>query len=270
VEVLASRAFEGRRPGTPGHLKAQAHLETRLGEIGLPPLGKAYRLPYRSSGGGVNFAAVARGTARASGCIFLTAHYDHLGIRYGRFHPGADDNASGVAAVLALAAYFKAHPPRHTLVFALFDDEERGMNGSRAFVAAAPWKPLKPLLDLNADMMSRSDRGELWISGLRAYAALRGPFEPLAKEVPVTLRFGHDTPKVPKPDEDWSDESDHFSFNQAGIPGLYVGVEDHADYHQPTDSYERIQKDFYVRACETLLRIVEKADGMELENALKR
>ena len=270
VKTLASPAFQGRRPGTEGHRKAQALIEARLKSLGLPKLGASYRRPYQAPRAGANFAAVVPGTEKPSACIFVTAHYDHLGIRQGRLYPGADDNASGTAAVLALAAHFKAHPPRHTLVFAFFDDEERGLLGSQAFVAAAPWKPLRPLLDLNADMLSRSGPGELWISGLRNHTTLRGPLEALAGEVPVQLRFGHDTPKVPKPDEDWSDESDQASFNRAGIPGLYIGVEDHADYHQPTDTFARIQPDFYLRACETLLKIVERVDGLELEDLLQR
>lgn len=270
VETLTSSAFEGRRPGTKGHRKAQAFLEARLKEIGLPPLGEACRLPYATYKGGVNFAVVAKGTEQASACILLTAHYDHLGVRNGRLFPGADDNASGTAAVLALAAHFKAHPPKHSIVFAFLDDEERGLYGSRAFVAAAPWKPMAPLLNLNADMLSRSDKGELWISGLRAFPRLHPALATLTSEVPVVLRFGHDTPKVPKPDEDWSDESDHYSFNQAGIPGLYVGVEDHEDYHRPTDTFDRIHRDFYLRACEALLRIAERADGLELEKLTGR
>lgn len=265
VQVLASPAFEGRKPGSSGHRKAQAYVAARLKASGLPPLGPDYRLPYRSFLGGVNFAAVAKGTSDPGSCIFVTAHYDHLGIRKGRLFPGADDNASGTAVVLALAAWFQAHPPRHTLVFVLFDDEERGMYGSKAFVQAAPWKPMTPLLDLNADMVSRSDRGELWISGLRDAPALKPVFEPLAGKLPVALRFGHDTPKRPRPDEDWSDASDHQSFTRAGIPGLYLGVEDHEDYHRPTDTFERLQKDYFLKACEALLRIVEAADRADLE-----
>ncbi len=261
VRILASPEFEGRRPKTGGHRRAQAYLARRLADSGLPPLGAAVPLRYRAHGGGTNFAVVAKGTVHPEACLFVTAHYDHLGILDGRLHPGADDNASGTAAVLALASWFKAHPPRHTLVFALFDDEERGMFGSRAFVASAPWKPLKPVLALNADMLSRSGKGELWISGLRALPAWTAVFEPLAGKVPVALRFGHDVPRRPKPDEDWSEASDHVSFARAGLPALYVGVEDHEDYHRPSDSFERLQKDFYLRACEALLRIVEAADG---------
>ncbi len=260
AKALASPEFEGRRPGTPGHHRAQAYVEQRLQASGLPPLGKAVALHYGGKAVGRNYAVVAKGTRHPEACLLVTAHYDHLGILDGRLHPGADDNASGTAAVLALAAWFKAHPPLHTIVFACFDDEERGMFGSRAFVAAAPWKPMRPLLDLNADMLSRSDKGELWISGLRRFPAFRPVLEPLAATVPVVLRFGHDEPRRPRPMEDWSDASDHVAFAEAGIPALYVGVEDHEDYHRPTDSFERMQKDFYLRACEALLRMVEALD----------
>jgi Zn-dependent M28 family amino/carboxypeptidase len=266
VETLASPAFQGRRPGTEGHQKAQAHLEARLREIGLPPLGAAHRAPYTELRGGTNFVAVAQGTARPASCIIVTAHDDHLGIRRGQLFPGADDNASGTAAVLALAAWFKAHPPRHTVIFALFDEEERDMSGSRSFVAAAPWKPMKPLLNLNADMLGRSAKGELWISGLRhwpEFAPVVAAFQAKVNGGPrgLAIRTGHDTPGRPKPDEDWSTASDHASFARAGIPALYVGVEDHEDYHRPTDTYANLHRAFYIRAAEALLDLVMQVDG---------
>jgi len=265
VETLASPAFQGRRPGTEGHQKAQAYLETRLKEIGLPPLGAAHRAPYTELRGGTNFVAVATGTAKPTACIFVTAHYDHLGIRRGQLFPGADDNASGTAAVLALVAWFKAHPPRHTMVFAFFDEEERDMSGSRSFVAAAPWKPMKPLLNLNADMLGRSAKGELWISGLRQWPALASVVEAFQAQVNggqrgLTIRTGHDTPGRAKPNEDWSTASDHVSFARAGIPALYIGVEDHEDYHRPTDSYKNLHRAFFIRAAEALLDLVMQVD----------
>jgi len=79
VETLTSPAFGGRRPGTKGHRKAQAFLEARLKEIGLPPLGRNHRVPYATFKGGVNFAVVARGTEQPSSCLLLSAHYDQIG-----------------------------------------------------------------------------------------------------------------------------------------------------------------------------------------------
>ena len=64
----------------------------------------------------------------------ITAHYDHLGMRDGVLYPGADDNASGVAALLAAARYFAANPPRHPMMFAALDGEEDGLRGARALI----------------------------------------------------------------------------------------------------------------------------------------
>jgi Zn-dependent M28 family amino/carboxypeptidase len=76
----------------------------------------------------------------------------------------------------------------------------------------------------------------------------------------VTLRFGHDSPDLP-PQDNWTMQSDHGAFHVAGVPFLYFGVEDHPDYHRPTDDADRINPAFYAAAVELILRAVEALDG---------
>jgi aminopeptidase-like protein len=76
---------------------------------------------------------------------------------------------------------------------------------------------------------------------------------------PVTVRFGHDTPDL-KGSDNWIDGSDHRVFNAAGIPFAYFGVEDHPDYHQPTDDTDKIPADFFGRSVQTLVSAVTRLD----------
>ena len=183
-----------------------------------------------------------RGTASPDQYIVVTAHYDHVGI--GRpvdgdsIYNGADDNASGTAALVALAKWFVANPPRHTIVFAAVDGEERGMGGSRHFVNA-PTVPLEQiLLNINMDMIGRNVKNELYAAGPGKYPQLRPTVEAVIRCAPLTLLIGHDTPAA-GPGNDWTAQSDQASFHAKGIPFIYFGEEDHPDYHKPSDHVER-------------------------------
>jgi Zn-dependent M28 family amino/carboxypeptidase len=156
-----------------------------------------------------------------------------------------------------MAAHFRAHPPANTMLFALWDAEESGLAGARAFVAAPPIPLTSIAANVNLDMVSRNDKGELYASGAAHYPAMRPILESLVPQAAVALRLGHDTGGGT---DDWTSQSDHAAFHAAGIPFVYFGVEDHADYHKPTDDVERIQPGFYVRAARTIAGFVERLD----------
>jgi Zn-dependent M28 family amino/carboxypeptidase len=100
--------------------------------------------------------------ARRDEAVVLGAHYDHLGTRDGRVHPGADDNASGVAALLEIARAFAAAPrsPRRTLVFAFWTGEEEGHLGSRFYLRSPRWPLAQTAAYLNLDMIGHPWRRE--------------------------------------------------------------------------------------------------------------
>ena len=171
VEALSAPAMEGRRTGTPGNQRAQSFILARFRDLGLKPIGPRYEQPFsfEQRGGGAltatNLAGMVRGTARPDEFLLLTAHYDHLGVRNGALHPGADDNASGVAALLQAAAYVAAHPLSHTVVFVAFDGEEQGLKGAAHFVAKPPIDLKRIRLMINLDMVSRNDASTIFASG---------------------------------------------------------------------------------------------------------
>ena len=116
------------------------------------------------------------------------------------------------------------------------------------------------IVDLNADMLARDPHEILYVTGTRLFPTFRPLIERVATSTTVTLRAGHDGPGATG-DEDWTRDSDQYSFIEAGIPALYVGVEDYAYHHQPTDDFESIMPDFYVGAVETFLQIVTTFDA---------
>jgi hypothetical protein len=265
VRTLASPEMEGRGAGTPGGLRARAFIVERFGAIGLEPLGDGFLLPFefpaRPDGvttAGANVAGQCAGASPEAPVIVVSAHYDHLGVRDGEVYQGADDNASGVAVLLALAASCLEAPLRHTAIFVAFDAEEHGLQGARAFVEAPPVPRERIALNVNLDMVSRGDKGELYAAGTHHYPALRPPLEQVASRAPVRLRFGHDRPEDGT--DDWTMQSDHGRFHEAGIPFVYFGVEDHPDYHKPTDTAERIDPVFFAAAAETILDALRTLD----------
>ena len=114
-------------------------------------------------------------------------------------------------------------------------------------------------LDVNLDMVGHSERGELYAAGTHHTPALRPALERVAASAPVKLLLGHDRPEQGK--DDWTNQSDQFAFHQAGIPFLYFGVEDHRDYHRPSDDFDTLTRDFFVGSAETILAVVRALDA---------
>jgi Zn-dependent M28 family amino/carboxypeptidase len=262
VRVLAADSMEGRKAGTPGGARARTWLLAQLRALHLAPLGAGYEHPFPlpdSAIRGVNLLAVIPGTTLRDRYIVLSAHYDHLGTIKGEVYNGADDNASGVAAVLAMAQALAARPLGHSVIIALFDAEEEGLLGAKAFVASPPVPKSGLALDVNLDMVSHSTKDELYASGASRWPALRPTLEALAKQASVRLLLGHDRAAIVGKD-DWTHESDQGPFHDAGIPFIYFGVEDHPDYHKPTDDPETITPAFFGRAVATILEALRRFD----------
>lgn len=269
VDVLASDALEGRASGTPGNEAARGFIRKRFEEIGLRPwLSSGWEHPVTllpregvpEPVPGANLIAWVPGETPGTGpVILITAHYDHLGIVDGEIYNGADDNASGCGALVALAEYFAVHKPKHDLLFAALDGEEIGFLGAFALLRDPALPIDRVALNINMDMVSRSDAGELYVSGTYHTPALAALITEVAKTAPVSLLMGHDRPEDGQ--QDWTTQSDHAVFHAAGIPFLYFGVEDHAGYHKPTDDFSAITPDFFVRAADTLVSVVLAADA---------
>jgi Zn-dependent M28 family amino/carboxypeptidase len=263
VETLSSDAYEGRKTGTKGGEMARTYLTGRLKEIGLKPYpGKtSYEQGFEIKGR--NGAAAIQGKnliayipGKTDNVIVISAHYDHIGVIKDEVYNGADDNASGVAGLLQFAKYFAKNKPNNTLIFAIFDAEEMGLQGAKAFVANPPVALDKIKLNINMDMISHNDKGELYAVGTFKYPALKPYFTTTNPNIKVL--FGHDDPKLGH--DDWTNQSDQGAFNAKNIPFIYFGVEDHKDYHKATDEFKNINKTFFVDAANAIQEIIVNID----------
>jgi hypothetical protein len=268
LRVLSADDMQGRFVNSPGGEKARDFVVKRFQESGVKPFGESYLAPFtfmsrgrgaNSENHGMNVIGHIDGSVHPERFIVVSAHYDHIGVRNGVVFNGADDNASGTAALFALAKYFAVHRPPSSLIFAAFDAEEEGDRGSAAWLKAPPVDLEAIIADVNMDMIGRDPDPKLFVVGTKANPALKPIIEEVIANAPVKVLFGHETPggRPDTPEEDWSTSSDHHSFNAIKIPAVYLGVEDFAQHHKSTDKFETMSFDFYVGATETSLMVVQ-------------
>ena len=283
LKEISSDAYEGRGFPKPGNYKAQQFIAGKFQELGLEiyegdgyiqkfehtfsgrwrqrlfPIKDAAKdlsnVPDTTVVGG-NVIGMIKGTSDKS--IVITGHLDHLGIRNGKIYNGADDDASGTAALISIAEYFKQTQPKHTLIFAAVDAEEIGSHGAEYFAANFESIKEKVALNVNMDMIAHNDSLRLFASGTFHYSQLKSQLENIKS--PITLLFGHDD-KSNKEQDDWTFASDHRIFHKRQIPFVYFGVEDHKDYHKDTDIFENINQEFYVEAVKLIIQAIENYDA---------
>ncbi len=271
IEFLSSDALAGRKPLSEGSLEARKYI---LREMTSYPTVEAlypdFTQLFSFSGGrdlkkyqdAANLVAFIPGSSSRK-VIVVTAHYDHVGT--GRpnaegdsIFNGADDNASGTAALLTLAEYFSKNRPLHSMMFVALDAEEMGLRGAKALVEDFPYPLEQILLNVNMDMVSRSDKNELYASGTYHNPQFKPILERASQGSNPKLLLGHDTPGSGR--DDWTKSSDHGAFFDKKIPHLYFGVEDHEDYHKPSDEFENIQPEFFINAVNLILKCVVALD----------
>jgi Zn-dependent M28 family amino/carboxypeptidase len=199
----------------------------------------------------VNVAALLPGSdpALEGEIVVLSAHEDHLGMKDGQLHPGADDNASGTAVLMEAARLLKGAKPRRSILFLSVSGEELGLFGSRAFVASPP-VPLKDIVaDLNTDMVGRNGVDAISVTPARiegATGTLTRDARAIAADLGLTL--------TDEADDYWK-RSDHYTFAKAGIPALFIFGGMEPDYHQPTDTPDKVEGAKLEHVAELLRRL---------------
>ena len=262
LKFLSSDSCEGRGPGTNGHDFAMKRIVARMREAGLDSFNSSL-IQYFSgkninhTTNGQNVIGWIKGTEYPEKYIVISAHYDHLGISAkGEIYHGASDNASGTACLLAMAKFFKQHPLRYSVIFAAFDREESGTEGSNYFVENLPINfKVKIKFDLNMDMITRNDNNEIFACGVYHYPSLKYIITETQNKTNSKLLMGHD--KGNNFREDWTGLSDQYAFYPYNIPFLYIGTEDHPDLHKPTDTYDKINFSSYIENCNMVVLIAQ-------------
>lgn len=268
LQTLASDKMQGREIGSLGSTLARDYLLKRIADLGLKPCGASYVQDFPVSKSGqttlgknilaCQYADEKSGENSTKKFLVVSAHYDHLGVKNDKIYLGADDNASGVAGVLAVAQSLKGKTTKHHMVYAFFDGEERGLLGAHAFVKQAWIAPKDIAANINFDMIARGDKNELFASGTYQNPSLKPILQELNGTQGIKLSFDHDRPE--QGSNDWTSQSDHYAFFKAGIPHLYFGVEDHADYHKPSDSADKVNAKFFDGAIEIVQKAVQLID----------
>ena len=151
--------------------------------------------------------------------------------------------------------------PRRSILFMCFSGEEKGLLGSKSAVREAVLDPERVRFMLNMDMIAYSQTDDLYAVGTWHYPVLLDLVAAAAEVSPVNLHTGYDEP-TDDPRNDWTMLSDHGPFHAAGIPFLYLGVEDHEHYHQITDTFENMTIPFFLGAVETAVDVARRADAM--------
>lgn len=270
IRFLSDDRLQGRMTGSPGADSAAAYLARRFSQVGLQPaaggwfqsftVGQEAPAARQARTGalvGKNVIGIlpGRDPVLRNQTVVLGAHYDHLGHggfgsldpdSTGMVHNGADDNASGAAALIQVAARLAASPPARTVVFIAFSGEELGLLGSAHYVRQPIYPVSGTMAMVNLDMVGRLRNGRLTVFGSRS-----------AQEFPALLDSlnwyaGFDM----KAQGDGYGPSDHSSFYAAKRPVLHIFTDLHEDYHRTTDDWQKVNYDGLKRVADFSLGLV--------------
>ncbi|WJG08813.1 M28 family peptidase [Aliiglaciecola sp. LCG003] len=271
--TLASDKMQGRKSQTKGALLAREYIQQRYANAGLAGVISEldYLLPFTYKHGwtefdGVNVAGWVKGAVFPDQYIVVTAHYDHLGKKGRDIYNGADDNASGVSAMLALADKKMSEQPKHSIIFLATDAEEKGLYGAKGFLQKPPVSLSKIKYNLNLDMLSQNKSdNRLYISGARSYPQLAPLVQEAISSAGLCLVSEHRNQRRNSAGfkrTNWRKASDHGAFAKLGIANLFIGVLDHPYYHSSNDTVDKVDAKFFTTAVETSLHVLELLDNL--------
>ena len=259
IEVLTSDSLNGREAGTEYDRKVSAYIADQYTRYGLAPItdskdNKSYfqKVPLRGKLHTYNVMGFVEGSTYPDEVIIVSAHYDHLGSKKGKIYRGADDNASGTSALMEISQSFTlavkdGNRPKRSVLFLALGGEEKGLIGSAYYADDNPIFPLEnTVANLNMDMIGHLDElhpkdpnfvsivGSDWQS-----TDLHVIHEKANKEY-VNLELDYTFNSISHP-ERFFYRSDQYNFAKHGIPVIFYTSGDHEDYHQVTDTIDRLK-----------------------------
>lgn len=277
ISYLSSDALQGRGTSTPDEKKAALFIAEQFKSMQIAPKGTKWyyydftykhdnnihdtlklNTPYQTARNVMAFI-----DNQAEKTIVIGAHYDHLGLGYqhnslaeqpeGKIHNGADDNASGVAGVLALAHYLSTNGVKenHNFLFMTFSGEELGLIGSKKWCAQPNYPLSKISCMINLDMIGRLNDStkKLLIYG----TGTSDIFEPILNQTNTQFNL--------KLDSSGTGPSDQTSFYLQNIPVLHFFTGQHSDYHKPTDDADKININGEVAVLEYIIDVIHAIDN---------
>ncbi len=267
--VLASDILEGRKTGEKGQKMAANYLTAYYENLGLKaPKGyDDYRqeIPKeffnkQSRASSENIVAYIKGSEFPEEFIIISAHYDHLGKKGDIVYNGADDDASGTTALMEIAQAFQVAKkngsgPKRSILFLNLTGEEEGLFGSKFYVSHPIFPLENTVVNLNIDMIGRADKKHKTRSN---YIYLIGA-DKLSKELYDLSEEANKKYTQLKLDYTYNDDkdpnryyyrSDHYNFAKNDIPVIFYFDGEHEDYHEPTDTADKINYDLLAKRAQ--------------------
>jgi len=278
VEFLSEPGLDGRGIGTKGLREAEQYVASYFAEGALDPYdehGNWIQVWAEPNGPRdrpermANVIAIIPGTDPdyEGQSVVVGAHYDHLGKGWpdvhagdeGKLHPGAEDNASGVAVLLELAFHLReSYEPPRTIVFVAFTGEEWGLKGSRHYVQNIKEFPTDQIIGMiNLDSVGRLGDRPITVFGTNT--ALEW------KYIAMTASLQTGIPSKSIPDDPGG--SDQRAFHEAKVPAVQIFGGMHEDYHRPTDTLDKIDVPGLVKVAtfvkEMITYLAERPDPLQ-------
>ncbi len=264
--TYASDEFEGRKTGEPGQKKAVEFIKDYYTALNIPsPLGANdyfQEIPNsylnKNLKDSENVVAFIKGSEKPDEILVISAHLDGLGVKYDQIYNGADDDGSGTIAVLEIAEAFKnalkdGVGPKRSILFLHVTGEEVGLLGSKYYTDVDPIFPLaNTVANLNIDMIGRFDpqhetnRNFIYIIGSdKLSSELHNISEEINKKY-TNITFDYTYNDINDPNRFYY-RSDHYNFAKNNVPVIFYFSGTHDDYHQPTDTPDKIEYDLFER-----------------------
>lgn len=265
TSALAHDSMQGRATGTEGMVKAAEFIAKQMKAIGLQPVKtndgffqRYGKLSHWDKHEAINVIGTIPGTVKPDEMVIFSAHYDHLGkikSKKDSVYNGANDNASGTALLLQLAAYFVQTKPERTVLFIAFSGEELGLKGSEEFTYDLDEDKVRAVI--NFDMVGRSDKKRIYLSGSEygdVRTVLNNQLYNYNKEKFGKSYFSRNAPIV-----DFFKRSDNYPFALKGIPAHTVSATPDSDryYHQLTDEISTLDFDLMYDLSKTMFIAVQ-------------
>lgn len=269
--ILASDTLEGRKTGEKGQKIAAKYIADQYRELGIsPPVGydNYYQeIPHKfikqeSNSSSENVIAYIRGNEKPDELLIISAHYDHLGKKGDEIYNGADDNASGTSAVLAIAKAFKkaeldGNGPKRSILFLHLTGEEEGLYGSKYYTVHPIFPLSSTVCNLNIDMVGRIDKKHknnpnyVYLIGADK---LSSDLHKLSEDVNnkyIGLKLDYTYNEENDPNRFYY-RSDHYNFAKNKIPIIFYFNGVHKDYHKPTDTPDKINYEILAKRTQLI------------------
>lgn len=275
VKKISSDEFNGRKFASKDNQSVQQYIVRQLTKHHVKPFAGKFIHQFRQGSlftdkQGANVIGLIEGSVFSDQFIVLSAHYDHLGRKAAKIYNGADDNASGTAALLSYAEELSKNPLKRSIILLFTDGEEVSLLGAKNFISTNPTLLSKLTLNINIDMIAgdRKTKKLHFITGDLATllnAEQEAKFKLFQKALPIKVSKGFRSQRgqsLANRRTNWRMASDHGVFARENIPFIYFGVGTHQNYHSEHDTFENINKAFYYKAADSIYQQLRYLDSV--------